>query len=60
MRKHFRVPPFAKNAKDRSPILSVMPVKSKAWATRPIYGQAFMGSSMRWLTAAILSNREGR
>src|SRR6202162_1755135 len=34
MRKHFRVPPFAKNAKDGAPILLVMPAKSKAWATR--------------------------
>ena len=33
MRKHFRVPPFAKNAKDEAPILLVMPAKSKAWAT---------------------------
>jgi hypothetical protein len=33
MRKHFRVPPFAKNAKDGPPILLVVPAKSKAWAT---------------------------
>jgi hypothetical protein len=32
MRKHFRVPPFAKNAKDGAPILLVMPAKSKACA----------------------------
>src|SRR5438270_8816302 len=36
MRKHFRVPPFAKNAKDGAPILLVMPAKSKARATRPV------------------------
>jgi hypothetical protein len=34
MRMHFRVPPFAKNAKDGAPMLLVMPAKSKAWATR--------------------------
>ena len=34
MRKHFRVPPFAKNSKDEAPILLVMPAKSKGWATR--------------------------
>jgi hypothetical protein len=35
MRKHFRVPPFAKNAKDGAPILLVMPAKSKAWGHPP-------------------------
>jgi hypothetical protein len=37
MRKHFRVSPFAKNAKDGAPILLVMPAKSKAWATRQTF-----------------------
>jgi hypothetical protein len=34
VRQYFRVPPFAKNAKDGAPILLVMPAKSKAWANR--------------------------
>jgi len=29
MRKHFRAPPFAKNAEGGAPILLVMPAKSK-------------------------------
>ena len=30
-----RLPPFAKNAKDSAPHVSVMPARSKARATRP-------------------------
>jgi hypothetical protein len=29
MHKHFRIPPFAKNAKDGAPILLVMPANQK-------------------------------
>jgi hypothetical protein len=35
MRKHFRVPPFAKNAKDGAPIFVGDASEIKAWATRP-------------------------
>ena len=35
LRLHFRLPPFAKNAKDGAPILLLMTGRSKAWATRP-------------------------
>jgi len=50
MRKHFRVPPFAKNAKDGAPILSVMPAKSKAWANPP---------PMIWTMAENLADQAG-
>jgi len=34
LRLHFRLPPFAKNAKDGAPIFLLMTGRSKAWATR--------------------------
>src|SRR5713101_7941510 len=34
-RRHSRIPPFAKNAKDGPPTVLLMPARSKAWATPP-------------------------
>ena len=35
LRKHSRLPPFAKSAKDGAPHVLLLPAKSKAWATPP-------------------------
>jgi len=36
LRRHSRLPPFAKCAKDGAPTLLVMPARSRARATRPV------------------------
>jgi hypothetical protein len=66
MCKHFRVPPFAKNAKDGAPILLVMPARSKSWAngrcvqisrmTIVITRTSYFACASFVTTAAILSS----
>jgi hypothetical protein len=56
MRKHFRVPPFAKNAKDGAPILLVMPAKSKSLGHPPVVVPALFAYAKDGAPASVVAS----